>query len=155
MNWDAIGAVGEIVGALAVVLSLFYVGRQVRESSKAVKGQTYQSLVEFSGQILSNVVNDPSYGEISRRVFANQELDENQQHRYQSQFSMFLRMLESAHHQYSLGLISEAQLHSLAATLNNHLASNAGSRAWDYARSNRPKQFSMFIDEYRPASDDT
>ena len=33
MNWDAIGAVGEILGALAVVGSLIYVGRQFRHSS--------------------------------------------------------------------------------------------------------------------------
>ena len=30
MNWDAIGAVGEIVGASAVVLSLAYLAVQIR-----------------------------------------------------------------------------------------------------------------------------
>lgn len=30
MNWDAIGAVGEIVGALAVVISLVYLASQIR-----------------------------------------------------------------------------------------------------------------------------
>ena len=34
MNWEAIGAVGELVGAAAVVLTLFYLARQVRESSE-------------------------------------------------------------------------------------------------------------------------
>ena len=33
MNWDALGALGEIVGATAVVLTLFYLARQVREAS--------------------------------------------------------------------------------------------------------------------------
>ncbi len=37
MNWDAIGAVGEIVGALAVVLSLIYLSRQIRDSTKTIK----------------------------------------------------------------------------------------------------------------------
>ena len=30
MDWDAIGAVGEVVGALAVVLTLIYFSRQIR-----------------------------------------------------------------------------------------------------------------------------
>ena len=30
MNWDAIGAIGEIVGALAVVISLVYLATQIR-----------------------------------------------------------------------------------------------------------------------------
>ena len=34
MNWEALGAIGEIVGAAAVVLTLVYVARQVREASE-------------------------------------------------------------------------------------------------------------------------
>ena len=30
MNWDAIGAVGEIIGAIAVVVTLFYLARQIK-----------------------------------------------------------------------------------------------------------------------------
>jgi hypothetical protein len=36
MNWTAIGAIGEIAGALAVVVSLVYVSIQVRANSKAL-----------------------------------------------------------------------------------------------------------------------
>jgi len=34
MNWDAIGAVGEIAGALAVVVSLVYLASQIRQSNR-------------------------------------------------------------------------------------------------------------------------
>ncbi len=34
MNWDAIGAVGEIIGAAAVVVTLAYLALQVRPSTK-------------------------------------------------------------------------------------------------------------------------
>ena len=33
MNWDAIGAVGEIVGALAVVISVIYLAVQIRQTN--------------------------------------------------------------------------------------------------------------------------
>lgn len=34
MNWDAIGAIEEVIGAFAVVLSLLYLALQIRHSSK-------------------------------------------------------------------------------------------------------------------------
>jgi hypothetical protein len=33
VNWDAIGAIGEIIGAIAVLVSLIFVGLQVRQSA--------------------------------------------------------------------------------------------------------------------------
>lgn len=33
MNWTMLGAVGEILGAIAVVLSLVYLARQVRDGA--------------------------------------------------------------------------------------------------------------------------
>ena len=35
MNWEAIGAVGEIVGALAVLVTLVYLAMQIRQNTKA------------------------------------------------------------------------------------------------------------------------
>ena len=46
MNWEAIGAIGEIVGATAVVVSLVYLASQVRQNSRIVKGASAQSLTQ-------------------------------------------------------------------------------------------------------------
>lgn len=45
MNWDAIGAIGEILSALAVVGSLIYIGRQFRHSSTQALHSIYQHTV--------------------------------------------------------------------------------------------------------------
>ena len=37
MNWDAIGAVGEIIGAFAVVISLIYLALQIRSQNLQAK----------------------------------------------------------------------------------------------------------------------
>jgi hypothetical protein len=39
MNWDAIGAIGEIIGAIAVVVSLIYLAAQIRQNSNQVSEQ--------------------------------------------------------------------------------------------------------------------
>lgn len=36
MNWDAIAAVGEVIGAIAVVATLLYIARDIRQNSQAL-----------------------------------------------------------------------------------------------------------------------
>ncbi len=63
MNWDAIGAVGEIIGALAVVVSLLYLAAQVRTQNAQAKlaalhdmGREFRSAtVLFAGEDLSDI----------------------------------------------------------------------------------------------------
>jgi len=46
MNWEAIGAIGELIGATAVVVTLLYLVKQIKqntESTQAVGLQTWQS----------------------------------------------------------------------------------------------------------------
>ena len=43
MNWDAIAAVGEVGGAVAVVATLLYLSRQIRESSKVSRAEAVRS----------------------------------------------------------------------------------------------------------------
>ena len=46
MNWEAIGAIGEIVGAVAVVFTLIYLTIQLRQNTATVKAATYQAVAE-------------------------------------------------------------------------------------------------------------
>ena len=41
MNWDAIGAVGEIVGALAVVVTLAYLAVQIRQNTRMMQREAH------------------------------------------------------------------------------------------------------------------
>lgn len=45
MNWDAIGAVGEIIGALAVFITLIYLALQIRQNTRAVNSSALDSTV--------------------------------------------------------------------------------------------------------------
>ena len=55
MNWGAIGAVGEIIGALAVFLTLVYLAIQIRQNTKSVQA----SAVDASISKVNDVRNVP------------------------------------------------------------------------------------------------
>ena len=44
MNWQAIGAVGEILGAIAVLITLGYLAAQIRQNTRAMKTSALSSL---------------------------------------------------------------------------------------------------------------
>jgi hypothetical protein len=41
VNWDAIGAVGEILGAVAIILTLVYLAAQIRQNTSSTRASTY------------------------------------------------------------------------------------------------------------------
>jgi hypothetical protein len=44
VNWEAIGAVGEVVGAIGVVVTLVYLAAQIRQNSADVRSATRQAV---------------------------------------------------------------------------------------------------------------
>lgn len=67
MNWDAIGAVGEIIGALAVIVTLLYLARQVRQNTAAVAATTYDSLLNSFASVNALVISDPAVADLFDR----------------------------------------------------------------------------------------
>ena len=53
MNWEAIGAVAEVVGAAGVIASLLYLGIQIRQSTRTEQARAYQDI--FSGFTAQNL----------------------------------------------------------------------------------------------------
>ena len=67
MNWDAIGAVGEIIGALAVVISVVYLAIQVRSGSAAVSTNLRDSVFASLNEWNYRLTADPPYAAMFHR----------------------------------------------------------------------------------------
>ena len=70
MNWEAIGAIGEIGGAFAVVATLIYLARQIRESTQATRITAYHQATEQLWSVGVAVSKDSELAEILARTFA-------------------------------------------------------------------------------------
>ena len=46
MNWEAIGAIGEIIGAIAVFLSLIYLALQIRSNTNVEKAAALREVLD-------------------------------------------------------------------------------------------------------------
>ena len=51
MNWEAIGAVGEVLGALGVIATLAYLAVQIRQNTRTVRSATHQAWVSSMTEV--------------------------------------------------------------------------------------------------------
>jgi len=58
------GALGEIIGGIAIIISLIYVGAQIRQNTKAIKVSTSHSFMQLHGQELLIVSRHGEFGDI-------------------------------------------------------------------------------------------
>ena len=58
MNWDAIGAVGELLGALVVVVTLGYLAIQIRQNTAQQKREETVSIMRGQNEVIARL-NDP------------------------------------------------------------------------------------------------
>ena len=59
MNWEAIGAVGEVGGAIAVVATLVYLAAQIRHSAESNLASTQFGIQSEFNRFHEMVISDP------------------------------------------------------------------------------------------------
>jgi hypothetical protein len=64
MNWEAIGAIGEIVGAIAVFVTLLYLGIQLRLNTRALKSSTFQEISASTAETMQVIASTPGMSEL-------------------------------------------------------------------------------------------
>ena len=99
MTWDAIGAVGEIIGAVAVVISLVYLASQLRHSNELARENAYRELQRDIGQIMSELNRDPGLHTIWREALYDQKaVSDSDRERLGFVLSQLFGTLNTAHH---------------------------------------------------------
>ena len=66
MNWDALGALAEMVGAAAVVVTLAYLATQIRRSNLLATAESNRFGQEASNLAIAAIVHDPEVARIFR-----------------------------------------------------------------------------------------
>ncbi len=70
MNWEALGAAGEVVGAIAVVASLVYLAVQLRVNSKTLKANgSWNAEMGWAG-LNGTTAHDPVHSLLASRAAA-------------------------------------------------------------------------------------
>lgn len=109
MTWEAIGALGEIVGAFAVLVSLLYLAVQIRQNTASIRSSTYQSAVASISQVSLGICTDDGSARIAHAGFTQDiaELTEQEQFRFGLILTGMFRNYENFWYQYQSGVMEE------------------------------------------------
>ncbi len=75
MNWEAIGAVGEVVGGVGVILTLVYLAVQIRQNTAMMTAQTVQASIDATQRVLLFRAEHPEMRAVLRKARENAELN--------------------------------------------------------------------------------
>ena len=107
MNWDAIGAAGEIIGAAAVVVSLLYLAVQMRQSNRLVARAAEKEILAVRADYNKFVASDPKLNELFWKGIDTPELlNEAERQRFLNLYAPMARHLESVYLDIREGFIS-------------------------------------------------
>jgi hypothetical protein len=67
MNWEAISAIGQIVGAIGVIISVIYLALQVRSNARQTRLASMGSMSGAFNQWLQSLAGNPQIGDLYYR----------------------------------------------------------------------------------------
>ncbi len=157
MDWSMLAAVAELVAAVAVVLSLVYVARQIRQNTVALRSQVNQSLarnsldlsLELSRPPLASVVVKAAseVGGPVAEVGAEYGLDPVETVQIVGYFTASLRQLENRYRQVELGLLDTTALEQLGGRAGYYRWPVFQS-LWPFMRPGVPTDFAEFVERH-------
>lgn len=104
MDWTLLGALGELLGAVAVVVSLVYLSRQVHQNTTAVRTANAVTVQGNFQQLARMFYTDRVMGDLVLRGMRGEvDLAPAEQIAVYAYFFDFLKTAELAYYQYSNG----------------------------------------------------
>ena len=145
MNWDAIGAVGEIIGAGAVVVSLIYLATQIRTQNKEARLAAMHDISVGFRQVLTAFSDESLCDRFER---ANEDFDSLKTAeviRLISAWYPVFRLWEEAYIQWELGRLDERLWTPMNSQFAAYLSMPGAGRIWALRKNHFDKEFQRFV----------
>ena len=115
MNWEAIGAIGEVLGAAGVIITLGYLALQLRRSNEQAKASTLQSTLDSEIAFMSALVQHSGTWE---KVVSGEPLENGEQTRTATiLYNMAVTEAENRYHQFESGFLDNQSWDGRVASL--------------------------------------
>jgi len=109
MNWDAISAIAEVVGVIAIVVSLIYVSVQIKQSTEVARSAVDLELTTMGTDFHMRVAENPALARAYYMGMSDPEsLTEDEKIQLYYLIPGVFLLMEGAHRQYVRGYLPES-----------------------------------------------
>ncbi len=145
-NWEAIGAVGEVVGGAAVFISLLYLAVQIRSSRRSDQVAAAAGAASAVDEWIGQIVRDEKLYELYQRGLSDYEsLTREEKGRFFLLIVQFLRSMEAIWFQLQLGAIEPGYWSSMETTIRRIVGSIGGRRSFEKSREFLSPEFASVV----------
>jgi hypothetical protein len=140
----------ELVGIAAIVVSLVFVGLEVRQSAAATRGATQQALADSAKEASAALAADKETAELTLRFLnANDwsSFSEDERFRIVILFTSMLRVFENAHYQWSEGNLAPEVWAGWDASMRGAAPMPGIAKYWDERRNYLDEDFREYFEE--------
>lgn len=149
MNWEAIGAGGELLGSLVVLLTLVYLSIQVRNAREELKHTIRQNNDAANREIILETVRNPRLTNAFAKTFKKEPSNQLVEH-YLDQYDLDVedaiiltnyygarfRLLQQTI-LYDFEFLDQPEKREFAGTTRHLFGSGAGKVFWEFVSKNR------------------
>jgi hypothetical protein len=147
MNWDAIGAIGEIIGALAVVLSLVYLSIQIRTQNREARLASVHQTVAAQRESMRMFLEPHASEDFLKVIDSFEDADPAQQLRFTMMVMVALKANQGAYLQYLEKRLDEDFFEPFGAQLADMLANESVRVVWDLRGHQFDRRFRDYVDK--------
>ncbi|MDH3270193.1 MAG: hypothetical protein OEN56_02600 [Gemmatimonadota bacterium] len=123
---QALGNIGEFVGAIGVVVSLVYLARQMIHNTASVRAASYNSMVENSIRLLEHAFRDSEFAEFLARAERDPgSLTGAERVRWDSYMTAVFRHFGNMQYAHRVGTLDRQMWESYRATLKDGLTTES------------------------------
>lgn len=128
---QALGNLGEFVGALGVVISLVYLAQQMQQNTTSVRAASFNSMVQNSIGLLEHAFRDSEFADFLHRAEDDPEtLTSVEKLRWDAYMTAVYRHFGNLVYQYRVGALDRQMWTSYERTLEDHLRKTPSWGRW-------------------------
>ena len=148
MNWDAVGAIGEIVGAVAVILTFGFLALQIRQNTAALRTTNDNILYQFRDSQFASLSENEELAAIVIKLLAGEELSEIEQLRGTTYAHRVMATWELAFTRHSVGQMSPDQWEAWDQALVVDIVPFMTQETWAIFRQGYSAEFITHVDSH-------
>ena len=143
---EQLANIGEVVGAIAVVVSLVYVAMQIGQNTRAIRANTFQSIVDSLTNGIADIARDPETTRIwISGLTADEELRKVERGQFRLLILMAVRKWENAFYQTQQGTLEKRQWEGISQDIRSIVTQPGFLVWWDNAPDVVSREFREYI----------
>ena len=151
MNWDAISAISQLVGSIAVVLSVLYLALQVHQSTRVAKLATQDAAATALRDVTKPLMENAELERIWRIGLEDlSALSAEDRARFFHATYQFLKAFETIHFHYVYGLMDRQLWDGWHGLLKHYVAAPGIAQYWKLRPEVFSERFRKFVDALEP-----